>query len=208
MKEIFNYPRTIGLLCLSLLLLSCINKQEESPDGATEDTVRLRHLTNADQVHEAVLSFINGYTLGSDASFTDMGSYPKVPYVYYYSVSWEKEISSLASINLSISSDTGIGGESKEEILEYSTDMVEVNDARLGKAPYANVFVIRKEDNNKMDWQYELYMDLSPLNEDNHRITLTGTFLGPDSQADQAPPPPSDSKAISMMLELVEGITD
>ncbi|WP_215222624.1 hypothetical protein [Echinicola shivajiensis] len=206
MKVVFNYSRVIGQLCLVLFLLSCTDEKDETPDRATEETVRLKHFADANQVNEAVLPLINGYELGSDDSFTDTGNYPKLPYIYYYTVRWEKEVSSLASINLSVSGDTGIGDETKEEILEYSEGMVEVNDPRIGKAPYANVFVIRNEDNSKLDWRYELYMDLGTLNEDNHRITLTGVFIGPDSQIDQAPNPPSDAEAISIMLELVEGI--
>src|SRR5690606_21186595 len=111
----------------------------------------------------------------------------------------------------SINAQTGMGKETKDEILAMFSDMEEVPDGRLGKAPYENVFALRYNNNVKGDWRYELYIRLAHINnQDNQMIALSGTF-GPSSNPEHeaiSPEPMGSGDAVSTMLALVEPIPD
>ncbi len=211
---IFTWLNKLSVLSFLLvfltgsILLSACSKNDDKEQTETSDSgVRLKHLVNAPQVDGSLGEYMQGYTLQGTGGFTNTGNYPEVPHIYYYTVYFQKDLNEYAYASRSISAQTGMGKDTKDEILEMFDDIEEVADGRLGKAPYENVFGLRYKDNEKRDWRYELHIRLAHINnQDNQVITLSGTF-GPSSHPDTeaiAPEPMSSSEAVSAMLTLVE----
>ncbi len=194
-----------------LIILSsviCCKKNDTGLPDIDNGGVRLKHFTTAQQVHEAVTELMYDYELAGEGSFTDIGYYPQLPYIYYYTVNYNRDINSEVTAYRTLSADVGMGDETKQEILEMFPDYMEVADSRLGKAPFENVFAIRYRNNTKRDWRYELYLSLDHINQDNQVITLTGGFGPTNSERHEAiaPEPPDEKVVISALLKLTEPI--
>ncbi|MFD2744743.1 hypothetical protein, partial [Sphingobacterium populi] len=140
---------------------------------------------------------------------TNIGSYPIPPYRFYYDINWSWNVSNhLVTAYRTLSCSSGFGNDSKEEILRQTDGFVEILDERLGNSPYNNVFAIKRVDQKKSDWRFELYI-LKPMNNmNNQNITLTGSY-GPVYREDieaMAPTPPEDNMVITELLKLLEVI--
>ena len=215
-KTIFTRLNKLSVLSFALVFLTgsimlsaCSKNDDKDPTETSGSGVRLKHLVTAPQVAGSLGESMQGYTMRGTGGFTNTGNYPEVPHIYYYTVNFQKDLNEYTYAARSISAQTGMGKDSKGEILEMFDDIEEVADGRLGKAPYENVFALRYKDNKKSDWRYELHIRLAHINnQDNQLITLSGTF-GPSSHPDTeeiAPDPMSSNEAISAMLTLVEPI--
>lgn len=195
-------------LIVVFLLQSCKKAGKQEPD-ALGAGVRLKHLVATNQVANPLSPYMQGYEVEGDGSFTNEGNYPATPHIYYYTVNFKQDIDGYVYAWRSINAQAGMGKETKAELLDMFPEMEEVSDGRLGKAPYENVFALRYKNNEKGDWQYELYIRLAHINnQDNQVISLSGTF-GPTSNPDHeaiAPQPMGSSDAVSAMLTLVEPI--
>ncbi len=214
-----NFTKVYKLLVLSfslvvltgiILLSACSTNDDIEPPGISGSGVQLKHLVTANQVAGSLGESMQGYILQGTGGFTNTGYYPEVPHVYYYTVYFQKDLNDYDYASRSISAQTGMGKETKDEILEMFDDREEVADGRLGKAPYENVFALRYKDNEKHNWRYELHIRLAHINnQDNQVITLSGTF-GPSSHPDTeaiAPEPMNSDEAVSAMLALVEPVS-
>lgn len=199
------------LVVFTLLLSACDRNDDKEPSEITGSGIRLKHLVTAGQVANSLGDYMQEYNTEGTGSFTDEGNYPAIPYIYYYTVNFKQDINDHVYAWRSINAQTGMGKDTKEEILDMFPDMEEAGDGRLGKAPYENVFVLRYKNNEKGDWRYSLYIRLAHINnQDNQVITLSGTF-GPTSHPDDeaiAPEPMNSHDAVSAMLALVEPITE
>lgn len=197
------------LFILAFCLTACSTTESEPPTALETDGVRLKHLTSSSQLSAALADHMEGYAFKDEGSFTDMGNYPAVPHVYYYTARLEQAIVGI-DLHRVINAQAGMGDESKEEVLDYfAEDYEEILDPRLGKPPYDNVFALRYRENQKRNWVYELYIQLDHINQDNQVIHFSGGY-GPSWNEERealAPEPPSPAIAISTMLSLVETIT-
>ncbi len=191
---------------LGILSIHGCKKSGERPSDETGNGVRLKHLTATGQVAAALDAYMQGYQAAGDGSFTNTGRYPDVPHSYYYTVNFKWDIDGNAYAWRSISSQAGMGKDTKAEILAGDPDAEEVLDGRLGKPPYENVFAIRYRDNDKDNWWYELHLRLAHINQDNQVISFSGSFGPTENEEPVAPEPPSSAVAISAMLTLVEPI--
>lgn len=201
---------SLVVLTGSIVLFACSKNEDKEPKETLGSGVRLKHLVTANQVASSLGESMKGYILQGTGGITNTGYYPGVPHIYYYTVYFQKELNDNAYASRSISAQTGMGKDTKDEILEMFDDIEEVQDGRLGKAPYENVFALRYKDNKKSDWRYELHIRLAHINnQDNQVITLSGTF-GPSSHPDTeaiAPGPMNSDEAVSAMLALVEPVS-
>ena len=215
-KTIFTRLNKLSVLSFALVFLTgsimlsaCSKNDDKDPTESSGSGVRLKHLVTAPQVAGSLGESMQGYTMQGTGGFTNTGNYPEVPHIYYYTVNFQKDLNEYTYAARSVSAQTGMGKDSKGEILEIFDDIEEVADGRLGKAPYENVFALRYKDNKKSDWRYELHIRLAHINnQDNQLITLSGTFW-PSSHPDTeeiAPDPMRSNEAISAMLTLVEPI--
>lgn len=199
------------LVVFTLFLSGCDSNDDKEPTEITGSGIRLKHLVTASQVASSLGDYMQGYNTEGTGSFTNEGNYPAIPHIYYYTVNFKQDINEHVYAWRSINAQTGMGKDTKEEILEMFPDMEEVADERLGSAPYENVFALRYKDNEKKDWRYNLYIRLAHINnQDNQVITLSGNF-GPTSHPDDqaiAPEPMSSHDAVSAMLTLVEPLSE
>lgn len=215
-STIFNRLRPICVLFFvlvtftaTLLLSACGKSDDKEPSTLSGSVVRLKHLVTAKQVGNSLAGYMPEYEIQGSGSFTNNGNYPETPHIYYYTVNFKKDIEGYVFAWRSINVQTGNAKETKDEILARFSDMEEVEDQRLGKAPYENVFALRYKNNVKDEWLYELYIRLAHINnQDNQIIILSGTF-GPTSNPEHeaiAPEPMNSHDAVSTMLTLVEPI--
>lgn len=193
-----------------LLFLSCDKDHGAGDDVASGEGARLKHVIQGSEANGLIGSLMQDYTLSSE-SFTDVGSYPIPVYTYYYTLNWDwNQNSDQVTAHRVLSCSAGGGIDSKEEILARSRGYIEIQDERLGKPPYQNVFAIRYQDQKKEDWRYEVYI-LKVMNHmRNQNITLTGGY-GPiyrDDIAALAPNPPDEKAVIIELLKLLEPITN
>lgn len=195
--------------CL-LLSISCGKDQGANEDIVTGQGARLKHITQGTEAHGSIESLMQDYSLSGE-SFTDVGSYPIPAYTYYYTLNWDwNQNSGQVTAHRVLSCSSGMGIDSKEEILAQSQGYIEIQDERLGKAPYQNVFAIRYQDQTKADWRYEIYILKVMNNMRNQNITLTGSY-GPvqrDDIAALAPNPPDEEAVVTELLKLLEPITN
>jgi|GEM_PF-1424059 len=211
LKNQFVWAPIALLFTGTFLLSACDSKEDREPD--TRGTgVRLKHLTTINQVSALLTSQMQGYETQETGSFTDEGHYPTIPHIYFYTVNFKDDINGYVYAWRSVNAQSGMGKETKDEILDMFPDMEEIADGRLGKAPYENVFALRYRNNEKGDWRYELYIRLAHIdNQDNQVIALSGTF-GPTTSNPEheavAPEPMDSSTAIAAMLALTEPIVE
>ncbi|MCT1526067.1 hypothetical protein ACS126_03605 [Sphingobacterium lactis] len=195
---------TIGSL---LVFISC-QKDAQTEGTVHTDGVRLKHITKGSDVESLLRPLMQDYTLDHEA-FTDVGSYPSPSYRYYYDINWDWNLGNdRVTAYRSLSCSAGMGDESKEEILESAKDFVEIQDERLGKAPYNNVFAIRYTDQKKSDWRCEMYILKVGNHMRNQSITLSGSY-GPIYRDDieaLAPSPPDNKMVVTELLKLLEPI--
>ena len=183
-KTIFTRLNKLSVLSFALVFLTgsimlsaCSKNDDKDPTESSGSGVRLKHLVTAPQVAGSLGESMQGYTMQGTGGFTNTGNYPEVPHIYYYTVNFQKDLNEYTYAARSVSAQTGMGKDSKGEILEIFDDIEEVADGRLGKAPYENVFALRYKDNKKSDWRYELHIRLAHINnQDNQLITLSGRF--------------------------------
>ncbi|MBE8722684.1 hypothetical protein [Sphingobacterium pedocola] len=196
---------TTGCLLLSI---SCGKDQGADEDIVTGQGARLKHITQGTEGHGLIESLMQDYSLSSE-SFTNVGSYPIPVYTYYYTLNWEwNQNSDQVTAHRVLSCSAGMGIDSKEEILKKAHGFIEIQDDRLGKPPYQNVFAIRYQDQKKEDWRYEIHILKVMNNMRNQNITLTGSY-GPvqrDDIAALAPNPPDEKTVITELLKLLEPI--
>lgn len=212
---IFTRLNKLLVLSFSLvvltLLCACSTNDDKEPTETSGSGVRLKHLVTANQVANLLGEHMQGYEIQGEGNFTNEGNYPAIPHIYYYTVNFKKDINDYVYGWRSIKAQTGMGKDTKDEILAMFSDMEEVADGRLGKAPYENVFALRYRNNEKGDWRYELYIRLAHINnQDNQVIALSGTF-GPASNPEHeaiAPEPMNSHDAVSAMLALVEPVSN
>ncbi|TJZ54738.1 hypothetical protein FAZ15_14750 [Sphingobacterium olei] len=191
-----------------LLFISCGKDQGTDEDIVTGQGSRLKHITQGTEGNGLIESLMQDYSLSSE-SFTDVGSYPIPVYTYYYTLNWDwNQNNDQVTAHRVLSCSSGLGTDSKKEILEQSHGFIEIQDERLGKAPYQNVFAIRYQDQTKADWRYEIHVLKVTNNMRNQGITLTGSY-GPvqrDDIAALAPNPPDEEAVVTELLKLLEPI--
>lgn len=139
------------LVVFTLLLSACDSNDDKEPTETAGSGVRLKHLVTTNQVASSLGGYMQGYEIQQTGGFKNTGYYPEVPHIYYYTVYFEKHLHYEQYASRSISAQTGMGKDTKDEILEMFDDIEEVVDGRLGKAPYENVFALRYKDNEKRD---------------------------------------------------------
>ena len=118
----------------ALLLFSCSDKEGSITIDGPSSMFRLKHLTTEEAVLEALGNFTTGWEL-DEVSITNMGPYPKFPYVYYYHLLMNRDNGG-GSYKEIIRLTVGVGGSAYsdatlEEFLEEHKDMEAVNGAIL-----------------------------------------------------------------------------
>lgn len=168
--------------------MSCA-KSDNKPQTQDTNKVRLKYLTTTEEVIEALGAYAAGWSNG-ELELTDVGSYPNLPYIYYY------EIALMNGVQLRRiwAGADGTGEETLEEILREGENRVAVEDVRL-KA-YTDVFVVKRGDNQPGSWLFSLYAPQVYTNgKTTHMIHFSGFTTAPV---------PSDEEVITAMLGLLE----
>lgn len=194
----FTSALIIALIISSALLLSsCSDKGTPLPIEGTSSKFRLKHLTTTEAVVGALGNFTTGWDLGT-LSVTNMWSYPKFPYIYYYTLRMSRDNGS-NNYEESISIYVQAGGPidydvTLEEFLAEHGDMEAVNVEQLRN--YPSVYVVKGKENDNEEWKIELYTPhiAKDGNHTMHSIHLTGSHT----------PPVADAAAVTAMLALLE----
>lgn len=190
-RTIFTFI-TIGIL---FVFVSC-EKDAQIENNIHTEGVRLKHLTTGAEVDNLLRPLMQDHTLVGE-NFVDVGSYPLPVYRYYYDITWDWDLKEeWQTIYRTLSCSTGRGVESIEEMLQNHDDYVVIQDERLGKAPYNNVFAIR-EDHEISGWRFEIYILKVGNNMRNQSITFSGSH---------GPVPPDNEQVITELLKLLEPI--
>lgn len=181
------------LLLSTLLLFSCADKENPLIVDNAASAFRLKHLTTKEAVVEALGDFTSGWGL-TDLDITNMGPYPKFPYIYYYRIAMRRD-SDRESISVYVQAGGPVDADvTLEAFLEEYGDMVAVQVEQL--KDYPGVYVVKGVDNDHDGWLIELYTPhiSKDGNHTMHSIHLTGHNT----------PPVADEVAVLAMLELLE----
>ena len=197
---IFCFSRTLIIalfLSSTLLLFSCSDKKDPLTIDGTSSTFRLKHLTTKEAVVGALGNFTSGWDLGA-LNITNMGPYPKFPYIYYYTLLMSRDnggSSNKETIRLHVQAGGPVDSDvTLEAFLEEHEDMATVHVARLKN--YPGVYVVKGKENDTDQWLIELYTPhiAKDGNHTMHSIHLTGLQT----------PPVADEVAVTAMLALLE----
>lgn len=184
------------LILSTLFLFSCSEEENSINIERPTSAFRLKHLTTAAQVADAIGDFATGWQW-SDIDLTSIGPYPRMPYIYYYDIYMHRGTDPNRQI---ISFRVQAGGPVDSDVtleayLEEHPDMVAVNTSRL--RDYPGVYLVKGKDNNIDKWVIELYTP-HIAKDGNH------TMHSIDMYSYGSTPPPADDVAVDVMVRLLE----
>ena len=201
-----NILNTFGrVIALVILTAICYSLPAQQGRISKNPGVRLKYFTDPKQVFLAIGDANPSYTLDEHSNFKNIGKYPAIPHIFYYSIGLSKDFGNDRKSFVSIKSEAGKGKEKLADLLADDPEVEQVSDPRLGTGQYSNVVAVRFKSERSTDWHYTLIIRLREINnQDNQTINLTGMFSHWDDAA--APEPWSANQAITVMLKLVEPI--
>lgn len=194
-----QFLKIFGILFLAIFtlsLVSCDQSDELSLDDREGTKIRLKYLTAAAEVAEALGDYATGWDLG-EFDLTDVGAYPNLPYIYYYELGMSKDIPGSDLVEYKqvwAGAGRGTGDETLEQILNEQDWVVAVNDNRLHEFP--RLFTIKNNDNDTDNWAFELWAP--QVDKNGNKTTHTVYLRG------RRTPPPTDREAVTTMLSLLE----
>lgn len=192
--------KCIFLFVLSLILLSVGCSSDDTPPfpswGVEPTTVRLKHLLTTSEVVEALGGYTEGWDVG-ELDVTNLGSYPKMPYVYYYSLSMKIETAGERTQYRSVKAEAGGPVEADvtlDQFLQENVDYIAIDHPELDR--YPRTYIVKKNDNDDKAWRFDLYTPhiRKSGNKTMHSIYLQGGNT----------PVLTDGEAVTVLLSLVE----
>ena len=184
-------------LLLSTFLLSSCSDEENLPTiEVSPSAFRLKHLTTTSQVGNALGNFTAGWQL-SDIELTNIGPYPKFPYIYYYNIFMRKGAGpSQEIISFRIQAGGPVNSDvTLETYLAEHPNMIPIHDDRLRN--YTGVYLVKDKDNNHEKWSIELYTP-HIAKDGNHTMHSVVMYCYGTT------PPPPDDIAVTALLGLLE----
>ncbi|WP_353184036.1 hypothetical protein [Parapedobacter lycopersici] len=183
------------LMLLAIASALACGKEKTAPIPVE---VRLKSVTSAAESKQLLETFLTNYPVLTYSSFDDP-AYD--PYFHHYYLIWSND---QGTGHVTFTSGT-INETSKERIIKDERNFLEVSDPRLNA--YSNVFVLKFWDNNRKKWIYRLYVhDFSAGKQKSDHIELSCGYYNDYLSYLNPPPPPTDTEAVTALLEFLEPI--
>lgn len=190
------------LLVAIFFITACSKKDDDKNEEGTNDYVILKYIESGAVLQTLTNSFMNDFALDY-IDVVSTGSYPQPPFVFYYDASWSKPLPNELVLSRHLSATAGATSMTVDDYTALG--FVKVADSRLNEAPYKNLLLIKRSDNNKRGWRFEMHIPLENKNRRSQNITISGSY-SPwyDELEATVPAPPDDNEIVSLMLQLIE----
>jgi hypothetical protein len=193
---------SLFLLATIFFLMACNKIDGDKKEEDTNASAILKYIESGAQLQTLTNSFMNEFVF-DNINVVSVGAYPQPPFVFYYDAAWSKQLANELYLNRHLSATAGAGSMTMEDY--SSLGFVKISDSRLNESPYKNLLLVKKSDNNKRDWRFEMHIPLENNNRRSQNITISGSYSPWNDHLEATvPAPPGDNEVVSVMLQLIE----